>query len=102
MPNVTLYEKVKPRDAASGSVGLASGIAIRWTAGTAIYDAAPQRTINRTYGPISNGRPRIRLYVCATVRPIVANIVGAMRPNATNCQPPAMRSRSFFEAVIPI
>jgi len=27
MPTVTLYEKVNPREAAKGSVGLASGIA---------------------------------------------------------------------------
>ena len=36
---------------ASGNVGLASGIANLWTAGTAMYDAAPQRTENRTYVP---------------------------------------------------
>ena len=45
---VTLYEKVRPSEAASGSVGLASGIARRCTAGTAMYDAAPQSTANRT------------------------------------------------------
>jgi hypothetical protein len=36
IPIVTLYENVKPNDAANGSVGLASGIASRWSAGTAI------------------------------------------------------------------
>src|SRR6516225_2124497 len=34
MPTVTLYENVSPSEAASGSVGLASGIARRWIAGT--------------------------------------------------------------------
>ena len=48
MPIVTLYENVKPSEAASGKVGLASGMAIRCTAGTAIYDAAPHNTANST------------------------------------------------------
>jgi len=48
IPIVTLDEKARPKEAASGSVGLASGIAIRCTAGTAMYDAAAQRTENRT------------------------------------------------------
>jgi hypothetical protein len=39
---VTLYENVKPNEAASGRVGLASGIGRRWTAGTAMYDAAAE------------------------------------------------------------
>src|SRR5262249_35400480 len=47
MPIVTLYEKRRPSDAASGKGGVASGIASRWTAGTAMYDAAAQSTANR-------------------------------------------------------
>ena len=43
---VTLYV-INPNDAAKGKVGLASGIARRCTAGTAMYDAAAQRTANK-------------------------------------------------------
>jgi hypothetical protein len=35
IPIVTLYENVGPGDAASGKVGLATGTARRYTAGTA-------------------------------------------------------------------
>lgn len=48
MPSVTLYEKVSPSDEAKGRVGLASGIASLWMAGTAIYEAAAQSTAKRT------------------------------------------------------
>ena len=48
MPTVTLNEKVNPSEAASGGVELASGIARRWTAGTAMDDAAAHKTENST------------------------------------------------------
>ena len=44
IPMVTLNKKVRPSGAARGGVGIASGIASRWSAGTAIYDAATRRT----------------------------------------------------------
>ena len=87
MPIVTLYENVKPSDAANGSVGLASGMASRCTAGTAMYEAAAHSTANRAYVPrferlaqshaVGVGHARCRC---------VAKMFGAIRPKAMNGQ----------------
>jgi hypothetical protein len=87
MPIVTLYEKVRPKDAARGRVGLASGIASRWIAGTAMYGADPHRTAKRTTVPSSNGCPMKWLSPSATKIPMVANRLGTIKPMRTNDQP---------------
>ena len=99
---VTLKEKVRPSEAASGSVGLASGIASRWTAGTAMYDAAPQRTENRTYVPRVKSCWITMLKTWATTIPNVANSDRHHDTEDDERTPPRFKSFSFREAVIPI
>src|SRR3954470_6800503 len=99
MPTVTLYENVRPSEAARGSVGLASGMASRWTAGTAMYEAAPHRTEKSTYVPSSKCVPVAQAYECATTIPMVAKRLGASKPKATKGRPAVFRSLSLREAV---
>ena len=84
IPIVTLYEKRQAQRGSQrqGRAGLEDR-AKRCTAGTAMYDAAPQSTANRMYVPGLNWACTPRwAYACAVMIPRVANRFGASRPKA--------------------